>query len=169
VPTLYLLRHAKSSWDDATLADRDRPLSTRGRKAAKRVREHLQSERIRPELVLCSPATRARETLERVAPALGARTRIEIEGSLYGASAESLAARLRLVPDDVRSVMLIGHNPGIHDLALALAGRGEPLRRIYEKLPTGALVTIELPGRWSELAAGQGELTSFVSPRELRG
>jgi phosphohistidine phosphatase len=169
VPTLYLLRHAKSSWDDASLDDRDRPLAPRGRKAAKRMREHLQAERIRPELVLCSPAVRARETLERVAPALGARTRIEIDESLYGASAEALAARLRLVPDEVRSTMLIGHNPGIHDLALTLAARGKPLRRIYEKLPTCSLVTLELPGPWSGLAAGQAEVTGFVAPRMLSG
>lgn len=131
------------------------------------MREHLQAERVRPALVLCSSAARTRETLERIAPALGARTTIAIERELYGASADRLVERLREVPDGTASAMVIGHNPGLHDLALLLASRGGALRRVYEKFPTGALATLELGSDWSELTAGQAELVAFVSPREL--
>jgi phosphohistidine phosphatase len=148
---LYLLRHAKSSWDDASLADHDRPLSGRGRRAADAIGQHLRDEGIAPDLVLCSSAARTRETLERIGLS-GV-----VEHDLYGASATELLARLRDVPPSVESVLLIGHNPGTHDLALVLTG--EPA----DKYPTGALATIEL----DEWTAGSGRMIAFVRPREL--
>ena len=111
---LYLLRHAKSSWKDTSLPDHDRPLSGRGRRAAKAIARHLREQDLEPQLVLCSTARRARETLERIQPALGAAT-VEFEHDLYAASADALLERLRRVPDTVASVMLIGHNPGLQD------------------------------------------------------
>jgi phosphohistidine phosphatase SixA len=108
---LYLLRHAKSSWKQPELADHDRPLASRGRRAAKAIARHLRERQIAPELVLCSTARRARETLERIEPAL-ATAAVRREPQLYRASADVLFERLRTVPDDVASVMLIGHNPG---------------------------------------------------------
>ncbi len=163
---LYLLRHAKSSWDDPSLADHDRPLAPRGRKAARRLGAHLSEEGIEPELVLCSSARRTRETLERLGGAVGGST-VEVEEGLYAADADALADRLRAVPDEVRSVLLIGHNPGLEELALDLAGRGEALARLEEKFPTGALAALELSTSWAGLSPGSAELTAFVVPREL--
>ena len=119
---LYLLRHAKSSWDDPTLADHDRPLAPRGRRAAKVIAKHLGRKGISPELVLCSPSRRTRQTLKRLAPGLGKNVDVRIEPELYAASAPVLLEVLHEVPDEIESVVLIGHNPGIQDLALSLAG-----------------------------------------------
>src|SRR6476619_4579368 len=105
--TLYLLRHAKSSWDDPTLSDRDRPLAPRGRRDAKRIAQHLVRLGIEPELVLCSSALRTRETLELVRPALGPTPTISLEAALYAASCDVLLERIRAVPEAVDSVMLI--------------------------------------------------------------
>jgi phosphohistidine phosphatase len=160
---LFLLRHTKSSWDDPGLADHDRPLAPRGRRAAKRMGRYLHDEGIAPELVLCSSARRARETLELVCPP----GRIQLEPELYGASADELVGRLRLVPDDVRSVMLIGHNPAMQDLALLLAGGGAELARVERKFATGAVATLTLDGGWHALRPGCAELTGFVRPKDL--
>jgi phosphohistidine phosphatase len=164
---LYLLRHAKSSWDDPTLADHDRPLAPRGRRAAKVMAKHLGRKGIAPELVLCSPSRRTRETLARIAQPLGKNADVRIEAELYAASAAALLEVLHEVPDEVESVMLIGHNPGMQDLALSLAGAGSEIPRLSSKFPTAALATLELNGTWRELAPGSGELVSLVKPKEL--
>ena len=96
--TLYLLRHAKSSWDDPTLVDHDRPLASRGRRASRMMADYLRRRRITPTLVLCSSSTRTRETLERVSPGLGDETEMQIEDGLYSAFASDLLARLHEVP-----------------------------------------------------------------------
>ena len=162
---LYLLRHAKSSWDEPGLADRDRPLAPRGERASNSMAKYLRDEGIVPELVLCSPSKRTRETLERLG--LGDGTEVRIEDELYAASAGELLGALHEVPDAVESVMVIGHNPGMERLALELAAGGDELDRMREKFPTAALATLELDGTWSELAPGGGELVSFVKPKEL--
>jgi phosphohistidine phosphatase len=165
---VYLLRHAKSSWKDRSLADRDRPLAGRGRRAAKAMARHLEAERIRPDLVLCSPARRTRETLERVERAFGDRVDARLDESLYGASEAELFELLEGLPREVESVMLIGHNPGLEELALALASEGEALPRMREKYPTAALATIDLPAdRWSDIERGGGELVAYVRPADL--
>ncbi len=170
-PTLHLLRHAKSSWDDPGLADFDRPLAPRGRRAGATIAGHLRERAIRPELVLCSPAVRARQTLELVAAGFGPGPEVvvEFEPSLYGASAEELLAALREVGGDVGSVMLVAHQPGIGDLALLLAapGAGAELERLRAKFPTAALATFAVPGAWSRLAAGSARLEGFVKPKEI--
>jgi phosphohistidine phosphatase len=159
---LLLLRHAKSSWDDPSLADHDRPLAPRGRKAAKRIGEHLRREQIEVSLVLCSSARRARETLELVQP-LG---EVQIEPELYAASAQQLLERVHRVPDDADAVMLIGHNPALEDLAIGLARQGTELEG--QKFPTGALATLTFTGCWDALTPGEARLAAFVRPRELR-
>ena len=164
---LYLLRHAKSSWDDPTLADHDRPLAPRGRRAAKVMAEHLGRKGIAPELVLCSPSRRTRQTLKRLAPALGKRANVQINPALYAAPEADLLEVLHEVPDEVESVMVIGHNPGIQDLALNLARPGSESARVRSKFPTAALATLELNGTWRELAPGSAELVSLVKPKEL--
>lgn len=168
--TLFLLRHAKSSWADPTLADHDRPLAARGRRAAERLADYVRSEAVRPAMVLCSTARRARDTLELLKPALGHHVDMHIDHGLYGADAAELLDRLRQVGQDVPSVMIVGHNPGLHDLALELTGNGDEaaITRLHTKFPTGALATLDV-GRtgWDELAPGQAYLTSLVLPRQL--
>jgi phosphohistidine phosphatase len=114
--------------------------------------------------VLCSSARRTRETLEGVAPSGD----VHIEDELYGASETDLLERLQRVPDAVDSVMLIGHNPAMQELALSLAGGGERRGDVESKFPTGALATLTVPDRWPELRPGSSELVGFVTPKELR-
>jgi phosphohistidine phosphatase len=167
VHALYLLRHAKSSWADPSLADRERPLAQRGRRDAKRIAKHLRRLGCAPELVLCSSAARTRETLELMQPALGGST-VMLEEELYAASSDELLARIRLVPDPVASVMLIGHNPGLHQLALALASAGDELERLEAKFPTAALATLAFSKSWSRLAPAEATLAAYVVPKQLR-
>jgi len=166
--TLYLLRHGKSSWDDPTLADRERPLAPRGRRDAKRIARHLVRQGVKPELVLCSTAERTRETLELMQTALADTSAIELEDELYGASADSLLERLRLVPGAVASVMMIGHNPALQDLALVLAAGGPDLERLEAKFPTAALATLAFANAtWAELSPAEAVLADWVIPRQL--
>ncbi len=165
--TLFLLRHAKSSWDDPGLADHDRPLAPRGRRAAKKLGEHIRREGLAPQLVLCSSARRARETLDGIAPALGDEPEVRIEPALYGATPGDLIDRIHEVPEDFESTMLIGHNPAIQELALTLASAGPELDAIARKYPTGALATLSFEGTWPELAPGAAELVAFVRPKSL--
>jgi phosphohistidine phosphatase len=167
LPTLYLLRHAKSSWADASLPDHERPLAPRGLRDAKRIAEHLVEQGIEPELVLCSTAARTRETLELLRPVLRTST-VEFEDELYAAAAGDLLARVRLVPDGVESVMLIGHNPGLHQLALMLASTGDELERLAAKFPPAALATLGLSTTWRRLSPGEASLTAYVVPKQLR-
>jgi phosphohistidine phosphatase len=168
VKRLFLLRHAKSSWDDRGLDDHERRLAPRGRRASKLIAEHLRRERIAPSLVLCSSARRTRETLKRVGSALD-EADVSIEDGLYEASGDALLWRLREVPDDVKSVMLIGHQPAIQALALDLAGDGAQLARVRAKFPTAALATLLFAGGWSDLGPGVAELVAYVKPKELAG
>ena len=164
---LYLLRHAKSSWSDPTLDDHERPLAPRGRRDTKRVAEHLVRLGIEPELVLCSSAERTRETLELIRPAIAPST-VKLEAGLYAATANELLGRLRAVPEQVISVLLIGHNPGLQDLALLIASACSELERIETKFPTAALATLTLPRvTWSRLSEGDAVLTAFVVPSQL--
>jgi phosphohistidine phosphatase len=157
---LFLLRHAKSSWDDPDLDDHERPLARRGRKASKRMAGHLGRGDVEPQLVLCSSARRTRETLERISPALGEEASVLVERELYAASADELLERLRRVPDETSSVMLIGHNPGIARLALLLGG-------LERKYPTGALATLAFEGSWGDLGPEAAGLVDFVRPKDL--
>lgn len=164
---LHLLRHAKSSWKQPELADHDRPLAGRGRRAADRMGEHLRENAIAPDLVLCSTARRARETWERIEPTL-AGTPVRYEPELYGASAMTLLERVRGVPDDVASVLLVGHNPAIELLASDLACPSPLLDDLHAKFPTGALATLAARTEsWRGLGHDCAELVAFVRPRDL--
>jgi phosphohistidine phosphatase len=127
---------------------------------------HLRSNAPHVDLVLCSSALRTRETLERMTDAFG-DAEIAVEDELYGATDDELLERLRRVAEADETVALIGHNPGIHDLAIALAGSGEGLERVRAKFPTGALVVLEFDGPWRRLAQGGARLASFVTPKDL--
>jgi phosphohistidine phosphatase len=158
---LLLLRHAKSSWDDPTLDDHARPLAPRGREAAKLISKHLRDEGIEISLVLCSSARRAVETVGLVAPT----GELRIAPGLYAASADQLLECLQSVPPDAETVMLVGHNPSIQELATDLAG--DPSELEGRKFPTGALATLSFGRPWPELAFGEADLVSFVTPRQL--
>jgi phosphohistidine phosphatase len=165
---LFILRHAKSSWDDPDLDDHDRPLAPRGRRAVAVLAEHLKAVEIEPELVLCSSSRRTRETLEGIQA--GGEHLIEPE--LYGAATSELLARLRRVPEKVESVMVIGHNPAMQDLVMSLASgsRGSDetaFSQLQAKFPTGALATLTFDSDWGDLAPGRARLTGFVRPKEL--
>ncbi|TMK94763.1 MAG: hypothetical protein E6G37_02430 [Actinobacteria bacterium] len=150
------------------MEDVDRPLAPRGKRAADRIRDYLDAERIRPELVLCSSALRTRETLGRVLPGLGPEMTVRIEPSLYSFEADQLLDRLREVPGDVGSVMLIGHNPAMQELGSVLAAEGDRLDELRKGFPTAALAELDVPvGSWEELKPGSGRLERFVLPREL--
>jgi phosphohistidine phosphatase len=164
-----LLRHGKSSWSDSTLADIDRPLAPRGVRASKRIAKYMKRKKIRPALVLCSTSVRTRQTLEAIQPSLGKSCRVELLPELYAASKPELLERLQALPGSVASVMLIGHNPGLHDLALLLASRGADLPQLEAKFPTGALATLVVDSEsWSALSPGDAELVDYVVPRQLR-
>ncbi|MBS0520102.1 MAG: histidine phosphatase family protein [Proteobacteria bacterium] len=176
VKTILLLRHAKSAWGSPDLTDHDRPLNRRGERAAKAMAQYMADHCPRPDLILCSTATRTRQTLAPLLKRLEAPAPpVALENGLYLASDAALLARLRALPEDVGTVLLIGHNEGIGLLASALAGSGPPdlLRAVHEKYPTGALAVLRAPiDRWRELAAGAAELRAaelqaFVRPRDL--
>jgi len=171
---LLLLRHAKSSWDDPKLPDHLRPLNARGKRAAKAIRATLGKLGLAPDLVLVSSARRALQTLEAIEP-FDETPLIEPMDALYLATGPQLLRVLNDTAETVRSVMLIGHNPGLHDLARLLIGEhaadaddDNPLiRRIVEAFPTGALAEFAVASPWSGLQPGGGRLLHFVAPRDL--
>jgi phosphohistidine phosphatase len=170
VKRLHLLRHAKSSWADDDLSDRARPLAPRGRRAAQLLAAHLREQVVHPDVVLCSPAARTVQTLELIAAGLGEGVEVLVEEELYGASARQLLARLRCLPEEVGSAMVVGHNPGLQELALLLARESALRERAAAHFPTAALATLALRrGAWGALDRGRADLVAYVVPRELRG
>jgi phosphohistidine phosphatase len=167
---LLLLRHAKSSWDDATLPDRDRPLNKRGRRAAAAIGGAMRELGLAPDVVLVSTSRRTQETLAELEPWDGTPN-IELMETLYLASAAQLLAVVRGMSETMRSLLLIGHNPGMHELAVMLAGRrgpGEATNRISAAYPTGALAEFAIAVPWRQLHAGGGQLVRFLTPRDVR-
>ena len=162
---LFVLRHAKSSWDDPGRDDHDRPLAARGRRAVELLAEHLKANDIHPEQVLCSSSRRTRETLEGVSP----DGEYLIERELYSAGSPEILERLRRVPSSAESVMVIGHNPAMQTLVLRLAADGDDslLAEVQRKFPTGALATLTFECAWSELEPRCARLTAFVRPKAL--
>jgi phosphohistidine phosphatase len=167
---LLLVRHAKSSWDDTSLADRDRPLAPRGIKALAGMRDHLQRSGHRPEIVLCSPSRRTIDTLDSIRAAIPEHARVVLADELYGATANSLLALLRGVDDGIDCAMVVGHNPTVQDLALLLVGEGDADIRgqLATKLPTGAVVTMSFDGDWADLHDGVAALDDLYMPRPPR-
>ncbi len=169
--TIYLLRHAKSSWNDASFPDLQRPLAPRGRKAAPRMGTHMTRHGLVPDRVLCSAARRAVETWQALALPLRDETPVEIREDLYHASPGTILEVLRELPAEVDSVLLIGHNPTLEELALALAGSGEQeaLEDLERKYPTGAMAILDFPVQeWREVREGTGWLRAFIRPKDLQ-
>jgi phosphohistidine phosphatase len=164
--TLYLLRHAKSAWKDPTLDDHDRPLAPRGHRAARAMAQHFRSLGADPELVLCSTAVRTRETLDLVMPGFSKPPIVAMERGLYLATSASILARLREIENRIERVLVIGHNPGLHELALKLAQHGPAKARaaLQRKYPTAALATYEVDGDWVGLGTKRTRLADYVTP-----
>jgi len=167
--SVYLLRHAKSSWADASLADIDRPLATRGRSAAPKMGQYMKDKRLIPDAVLVSGASRALETWDLIRPVLG-EPRVRVEKNLYMATPDMMLAWLRQLDNDVDAVMMIGHNPGFEELARGLAGDGrkKAQKRLRRKYPTAGLAVLrfDTPG-WAAISWGDGYLERFVRPKDI--
>ena len=165
---LHLLRHAKSSWADEKLDDHDRPLSKRGRRDAEAMARHLAGRGGTPDLALSSTAARAHATLapllERLKP-----KRVLLDRDLYLAPGRALLEYLRNTNEGVGSALLVGHNPGLHELALLLADPDSPveLPPLSGKFPTGALASFRFATTWSRLKPRTARLIAYVTPREL--
>ena len=169
--TVFLLRHAKSSWDQPLLEDFRRPLSSRGRKAAPRVGRYLARNGLIPERVLCSGAVRAVETWELVSESLGTEVPTEFMDEIYHASPRTLLEIIRTLPEWEESVLLVGHNPTFETLAIRLAGTGdeEALLVLSSKYPTASLAILDFRIRsWQELEEGGGHLRDFIRPKDLK-
>src|SRR5262245_61015808 len=168
--TLSLMRHAKSSWDDASLQDFDRPLAKRGQSAAPRMGRFMAEHGLTPQLILCSPAVRTRQTLDLVLPHLSGGPTILYEDGFYLAAPAVLLKRLHKVEGQIRHVMIVGHDPGMQGLAVALAGDGDAdmLQALAAKFPTAGLAVIGLKVRsWAKVGHGSGRLELFMTPKKL--
>ena len=166
--TLFLLRHAKSSWALADQRDFDRPLNDRGRAAALMMGREFRRLGLAAERIISSPSARTMETLAQISSGYGARMPVDYHPDLYLASTETLLAHVRATEDEFGSLLIVGHYPGLQQLALLLGADGPPRPEIVAKYPTGALAEIELPvGRWAEVREGEGRITRFLRPRDL--
>jgi phosphohistidine phosphatase len=167
---LYLLRHTKSSWKEDDLSDHERPLAPRGRRAAPPIGVYLRDHQILPDLVLASSARRTQETWELVSLMLPKPPKVLYEDKLYLATADELLVRLRKVDDEAASLLVVGHNPGLQELAERLFGDGDSdgLAKLRGKFPTGGLALYQFDiEHWEDLLPGIGRLTDFVVPRDL--
>lgn len=179
MPMLYLMRHAKSSWDDAEIADHDRPLSPRGVDDAKKIGRYLKDQNVTPELVLCSTSQRTRATLEELRPFLPKHAPHHFAQALYLAPKGQI---LKLLADyarpEQRSILILGHSPGMEELSLYLArseganaDERELRAKLEQKFPTAGLAMIawddaDWPG-WPHLQPGRGRLSGFIRPKDL--
>jgi phosphohistidine phosphatase len=167
---LMLMRHAKSGWDQPELDDLDRPLAPRGRDTAPLIARYIKNSKWRPDLVLCSPAARVRETWQLMSPVLGPTVDCRTLRTIYPGAPSRLLEILRRAADDLETLMLIGHNPGLGRLAADLCGSGpkKPLERMRSKFPTAALAVIDFDvERWDQVAPGAGRLRAFVRPKDM--
>ncbi|MGC9356871.1 MAG: SixA phosphatase family protein [Anaerolineae bacterium] len=160
--TLFILRHAKSSWADTSLADHDRPLKGRGQRDAPRMGAFMRKHDLLPDYILCSTAKRARQTIKLVIEVSQYEGHVKLTPHLYHAEPETIVEVLHNVPDDYERVMIVGHNPGLEMLV-------ESLTDEWESLPTTALAQIALPiDRWEALSEDtEGTLVGLWTPREL--
>lgn len=166
--TLTLLRHAKSDWDDPDSRDFDRALNARGKRAAETVGRWLADEDWRWDSAVASPAERVRETLDFVSAGYGARIAPEWDRRVYLASAATLLDVVTDSPDSGEQLLLVGHNPGLEDLVLLLAGAGDALGDVAEKFPTASVAILSFTvEHWADVREGGGRLDRFIRPRDL--
>ncbi|NGN43308.1 histidine phosphatase family protein [Mesorhizobium sp. CGMCC 1.15528] len=167
---LLLLRHAKSSWDDPELADFDRPLAPRGLDAAPVIGQAIASRGWFPQMALVSPSLRTRETWQIVAAQSPRFVEPTFCSALYEASAGQLLAEVRHAPEEITSLLLLGHNPGMQDFATLIASEDSDetaLQLLRKKFSTAGLARLEFDGRWDELRAGAARLSHFLRPKDF--
>jgi phosphohistidine phosphatase len=167
---LMLLRHAKSSWSQPGASDHARPLNRRGEEAAPKIGAYLQRHGLVPDRVLCSTAKRARDTWALVAAEVRPAPPVSYEERLYDAAPGAILDVLHHAEPDARCLLVVGHNPGLQDLATQLIASGDldDRERLHEKLPTGGLIIIDFSIEgWSKLHVRSGRLERFVVPRML--
>jgi phosphohistidine phosphatase len=167
---LYLLRHAKAGWAEPGMRDFDRPLTERGRRDAAAMGMAMRASGLVPDLVLCSGARRARETWECVAGTIGpVPAPPAFTDSLYSCTASGYLSIVRKTADGLSSLLVIGHNPMIEDVATACAAEGDDaeLAALASGFPTSALAVLQFPRQLAEAAPGAGSLTTFLTPAML--
>ncbi|MEO0440815.1 MAG: histidine phosphatase family protein [Pseudomonadota bacterium] len=168
---LYLLRHAKSSWDDQVARDFDRPLNDKGKRAAATIGTYVKREKLNFDLVLASPAVRVIETLENFEEACGLAIEPQWDRRIYLASSVTLIDVLRGADDNAVSVLMVGHNPGLEDLVFDLVpddGSSAARDEVETKYPTAALAELRLEvENWEDVADNCGSLERFTRPRDL--
>jgi phosphohistidine phosphatase len=158
--TLFLLRHAKSSWKEANIADFDRPLNERGRRAAPFMGRLLKERGLSPDLIISSPAKRARKTAKLFREAGEYKAEIIFDDRIYEASPSTLLYVAGEADDSLHSVMLVGHNPGMEGIVRVLTGQNEPM-------PTAAIAVVDLDiDTWKQIASGRGTLRAIFRPRD---
>ncbi len=158
--TLYVLRHAKSSWENSSLADFDRPLNDRGKSAAPFIGQVMKSNEFAPEIILSSPAVRARETARLVKESAGLHAEIQHIERIYEASPQMLQYVAASMDDRFSSAMIVGHNPGMEGFVRLLTGKLEPM-------PTASLAVIDLDILgWEQITGSSGKLRKVIRPRE---
>jgi phosphohistidine phosphatase len=167
--TLFLLRHAKAVPADEADDDEVRALATRGRSAARTLAGHFRGAGLAPDLVLCSPSARTRETLELVRTGFAKPIKVETNPALYLADWPVILEAIRAVPEDVGTVMVVGHNPGLHELAMSLAVMAprEQRAKLARKFPTGALVRFAVERPWGEFNRASINLVEYLTPADL--
>ncbi|MEO3998723.1 histidine phosphatase family protein [Mesorhizobium sp. CAU 1732] len=168
--TLLLLRHAKSSWDDKSLADFDRPLSSRGRKAAPAIGAEMARRGWFPNMAIVSPARRTRETWDLVRGEISGNVIVNYDASIYEADADVILDVIRATPEQVGTLLVVGHNPGMEDLAGIIAGATSDVSArasLSEKFPTGGLARFSIHAGWHELHGDSATLTDFITPRSV--
>lgn len=165
--SLILLRHAKSDWADQGLHDFDRPLNARGLAAAEKIGRYLHKHHTEFDVALVSAARRAVETWTLLAAELERPPAPTVERTLYLCGHRALLSRIRALPETAQAVIVVAHNPDLHEVASALAGEGDPieLARLHQHFPTGAMAHLRFDGPWSKLEIAS--LDSYVVPREL--
>ena len=167
---LMLLRHAKSDWTGPRARDHERPLSARGREAAPRMGAYMARHALVPDLVIASTAARVGETLSLVLPAFAKQPKVLVDKRLYEAEGDALLGVIKGAPGTAHSLLLVGHNPGLAELAALLMASGdvEARQRLIEKFPTAALAVIDFAlDDWTKLHPKAGRLDRFVVPRTL--
>jgi phosphohistidine phosphatase len=165
---LTLLRHAKSGWDTPALRDFDRPLNARGRRAARAMGREMRRLGLEFDLVLASPAARVTETLTELAQGYGGAVDTQFDETIYLAPVETLLALVRATDDSDARLLLVGHNPGMEQLALLLSEAGALRDEVAAKYPTAGLAEIGFDvAHWGDVAPGEGRLARFIRPREL--
>ncbi len=170
---ISLLRHAEAADRSPAITDRERPLTKKGREDSRLMGGFIAKSRYLPDLALCSPSTRTRETLEEVCTRLEEAPETMFEAAIYEATEEDILEAVRALPDDFDHVLVVGHNPGFHALGVRLAdpaaSDARALERIANKFPKGALADYELEiGSWRETAFGCGRLVTFTRQKDLR-